>query len=232
MSFRYQWVILLSLLGILCPWNEVMAQDSQRTAAVSPPQGVGIGIRLGGVGAFLDDGTKAIFSPKGSPNLGGSYGFDLGYDVGRMGGSVGVELGAIKTGDEIASLLSLIAMGHWRPPVQVFTGWQPILSGGYVRHGFGGLSVRGSNLPPEVRPSIPDALVNTSVIGNGVRLGMGAEKPISARGRLSLGLSIDVVRFTTLSAAEEGDVSRKNPGSSAFPRLDIGFRWWPFGHSW
>jgi hypothetical protein len=196
------------------------------------PVGFRVEADLSGNAARLDRGAKSIFSGVGSPSFGLGYGLRMGYDWERVGVGLGLELGAVALNvaeREGMALLSLVVLGRW----QLAPSWGllrfPELSVGFVRQGIGSVAVPVSDLPPDVIPPAgPGSRVNTSLLGNGLRLGFGAGRGLGERVMLTGNASVDLTRYDTLSVSGDGDMSRPDAGLSVLPKVAVGVAWWPF----
>jgi|CeladaMinimDraft_18_1061708.scaffolds.fasta_scaffold00064_6 hypothetical protein len=196
------------------------------------PRGFHIGMSLALHGARLDGGAEAIYAGVGSPSVGLGYGLELGYDARRFGASLGLELGAVALDvaeREGAVVMSFTLLAHWRTRSAWWGGFRPVITAGVVRQAFGLVEVPTADIPPEGQP-----LASTgeqtwlTLVGNGARVGVGAERPLGRFFGVSAGASLDLVRYGVL-LFDEGEVSRREPGLSVLPRLSFGLRWWPFG---
>src|SRR5690606_12247962 len=227
--FRPQAVAALLLLVVT---SEGAAQRIVGSGDSSRPVGFRVEAELSGNAARLDREAKAIYSSIGSPSFGLGYGLRLGYDGERVGIGLGLELGAVALNvaeREGMALLSFVVLGRWR----LAPSWGPLrspeLSVGFVRQGTGSVAVPIADLPPDATP--PPSLgnrVETSLLGNGLRLGFGAGRELGETIMLTGNVSADLIRYSTISVAGYGDLSRSEPGLSFMPKLAVGFAWWPF----
>ena len=200
---------------------------------VSPggPSGLRLGVDLAFHGARLDGGAEAIYAGVGSPSVGLGYALELGYDAHRFGASVRFELGAIALDvaeREGAVIMSFNLLAHWRTRSAWWGGLQPVITVGAVRQAFGAVDVLTTDIPPEGEPLAgTDERARLTLVGNGARIGLGAERPIGRSAGMAAGVSLDLVRYGVL-LFDEGEVSRREPGLSMLPRLSFSLRWWPF----
>jgi hypothetical protein len=201
---------------------------------VSPrgPSGLRLGAGLALHGARLDGRAKAIYAGVGSPSVGLGYGLELGYDAHRFGASLGFELGAVALDvaeREGAVIMSFTLLARWRARSAWWGGFQPVITVGAVRQAFGAVEVLTTDIPPEGEPLAGTGeRARLTLVGNGARIGLGAERPIGRSAGMAAGVSLDLVRYGVL-LFDEGEVSRREPGLSVLPRLSFGLRWWPFG---
>lgn len=225
---RLQAMVALLLLAVA---TEGAAQRIAGSGESSRPVGFRVEAELSGNAARLDRAAKAIYASIGSPSFGLGYGLRVGHDWERVGIGLGLELGSVALNvseREALALLSVVVLGR----LQLAPSWGmlrfPELSVGFVRQGIGSVSVPISDLPPDASPppSLGDR-ADTSLLGNGLRLGFGAGRGLGDGVMLTGNVSVDLTRYNTLSVGGYGDLSRSDTGLSIMPKLAIGVAWWP-----
>jgi hypothetical protein len=184
-----------------------------------------------GVGQPLLSGrAEQAFAGVGDVGGGGGVAFGAGWDASRAGVSFWLEPVSFTIGSARAIALALVATGHWRPAVQ-FGKWQPAVTVGYVGQAFGAVDVPRAGLPADLRQKValagsPDEQPhNLALVGQGSRVGAELTRAISTRSLISVGATVDLLRFST--ASYDGfSYSYPDAGWSAMPRIAVGYRWY------
>lgn len=154
----------------------------------------------------------------------------VGYDFGRVGASLEIDGSNPEVGGRRANALAVAALVRWTPHGRVLRGWRPQVAGGYVRYGLGGAPVYEGEVPPGLfRAGDPGPTANPdlTLLGNGARVALGAERAVWRRLSARVDVAADVLRFGT--ATYDGyDWSLREPGWAVAPRLATGVRWTAF----
>lgn len=195
------------------------------------PTGVGTVVEVSYLKPFVGGNSAAVFERSGDFGGAETLYFGLGYDGTRYGGTFAFEFGNPDLGETKANYLSLAVLGHWRPQALRSGPWEPIVTGGYVRHALGGVDVASDRLPGFVFNSDtygdPHLAENVGLLGNGIRLGVGVGRRVFGRGALMIEASGDGIVYGSFSSDGSED-SVPRPGVSFLPRIGVGLWLWPF----
>ena len=225
--------------------SAIIAALAALAPASARAQGVRYDLVLFVVQPSLDAQSRQVFERLGAfrPGIGADLG--IGFDVRQFGatlsgGFAGIDVGepiirdGINMGREPGIYRSAAVVGRWHPRGSL-AGWRPDVSVGYVRSGLDNVLLLGDSLPAFARGlggQSPDtARRPVGIKGDGVRLGTGLQRPISAQDFsgivvLSIQASLDAVRFREVSY--NGQRMRiPDPGMSTIPRLSVSLRWSP-----
>jgi hypothetical protein len=179
---------------------------------------------------LLSGRAEQAFAGVGDVGGGGGVAFGVGFDASRAGVSLWLEPVSFSIGSTRALALALVATGHWRPAVQ-FGSWQPALTLGYVGRALGAVDVPTARLPADLRQKVAlagevgEQPHNLALLGNGSRVGAELTRAISTRSVISVGATLDLIRFST--ATYDGfNYSYPDAGWSALPRIAVGLRWY------
>lgn len=222
-------------LGTACAL--VTVPPAARTHAQSPapaaPQGPqGPHVTAGLVATRPTPGGAAGRAWDAVGDFGGAVGLSVGvgYDAGRVGAALELDGSNPAVGGRRANALALAAVVRWSPGAVLPRGWRPRLAAGYVRYGLGGAPVYAREVPPGLfRAGEPGAASDPTLtlLGNGARLALSADRAIGRRLGARVEAGADVVHFGT--ATYDGyDWSLRDPGWGVAPRLTAGVRWSPF----
>jgi hypothetical protein len=219
------------LLGTLICAAPLRAQSHGR-APEREAGGLRTMVALGYLKPRLGGDSERVFRGAGRFSGAEALQVGLGYDRGRFGGSLALELASPDVGERQASALSLAALAHWYPRTRVLRSWQPVVSGGYVRHALGGIDVHSDDLPDfvintETSGAPPQMVEDVGLLGNGLRVGVGARRPLFRSGAFTLEATGDLVSFSSVSS-NGYESSVPAPGVSFIPRVSLGLAIWPF----
>ena len=178
---------------------------------------------------LLSGRAEQAFAGVGDVRIGGGVAFGAGWDASRAGVSLWLEPVSFTIGSTRAIALALVATGHWRPAVQLgmAAGCYGGLCGPSARRCGCAEGRPASRSAPEgcARGFTNEQPHNLALIGNGSRVGAELTRAIATRSLISVGATVDLLRFST--ASYDGfSYSYPDAGWSAMPRIAVGYRWY------
>jgi hypothetical protein len=180
---------------------------------------------------ILSGDARSYWSPLGNfrPAVGGRA--SIGYDWSSYGAAVSLEAATASVGPRFGATYGVAALGYWMPSVQI-GAWRPRATLGYVREGI----LMNDVMPSETNSSatriqtVALGARNVGMTGNGARIGLAIERPLS-RVTLTTGVEFDIVGFDTVTddtgTGDSEDISLKRTSWSTVPRLTVGIRFHP-----
>jgi hypothetical protein len=195
-------------------------------------RGFSIGADLGVVQPSLGSREKEFWRGIGSFHAGAMAGLSVGYGWSQWGLSAALNTARPSVGDRGARALGAAALLHWRLPVQP-AGWSPDVGVGYIRESLGGVSatqaeIRTDFLDRNGIGGIPSESHPTSMIGNGIRFDIAAERDLTRSVALRMFAGTDLITFGTVSYRQE-DFTLHGADRSNLIRVGLGLRFRPRG---
>lgn len=192
--------------------------------------GFSIGADLGVMQPSLGSRETEFWRGVGSFHAGVMAGLSVGYGWSQWGLSAAVNTAHSSVGDRGAHAFGVAALLHWRLPVQP-AGWSPDVGVGYIRESLGGVSATQSEIRTDFLDSngiggIPSESYRTSMLGNGIRFTIAAERDLTPRVSLRMFAGTDLVTFGTVSYRHE-DFTLHGADRSTLLRAGVGLRFRP-----
>lgn len=222
-------------VGLVQPANAQVTDGSPTTSHVGPEQadryrtGPRLGVDLTYGWPFFGGGAAEVWKERAPDQVDSGPGLSLrlGYDMGRLGVTGGLELYRFSAGDSVGGAEALTGLLHWRPDIQIGNTFESVITAGYVHKTAGRLTFDVTYPEGLCVPSVERLGCRVTTSGNGLRIGLGVESPGAAKLAVGGNFFLDLISFRHLEANGLA-TSFSSPGWSVWPLLAIGLEWRPF----